>query len=144
ATDQQNRGLMASLVIDRDTASRLGILPQAVDETLYDAFGQRQVSTIFAPLNQYRVVLEVAPAFKQDPDALKNVYVKSPARAQVPLDAFTRFASRSTPLAVAHQGQFPAVTLSFNLALGASLSEAVSAIQAAEREGGVPPSVVGS
>jgi multidrug efflux pump len=144
ATDQQNRGLMASLVIDRDTASRLGILPQAVDETLYDAFGQRQVSTIFAPLNQYRVVLEVAPRFKQDPDALKSVYVKSPAGAQVPLDAFTRFVSRNTPLAVAHQGQFPAVTLSFNLALGASLSEAVTAIQAAERETGFPPSVRGS
>jgi multidrug efflux pump len=144
ATDQQNRGLMASLVIDRDTASRLGILPQAVDETLYDAFGQRQVSTIFAPLNQYRVVLEVAPRFKQDPDALKSVYVKSPAGAQVPLDAFTRFVSRNTPLAVAHQGQFPAVTLSFNLALGASLSEAVTAIQAAEREMGFPPSVRGS
>jgi len=144
ATDQQNRGLMASLVIDRDTASRLGILPQAVDETLYDAFGQRQVSTIFAPLNQYRVVLEVAPRFKQDPDALKNVYVKSPAGAQVPLDAFTRFVSRNTPLAVAHQGQFPAVTLSFNLALGASLSEAVTAIQGAERETGFPPSVRGS
>jgi multidrug efflux pump subunit AcrB len=144
ATDQQTRGLMASLVIDRDTASRLGILPQAVDETLYDAFGQRQVSTIFAPLNQYRVVLEVAPRFKQDPDALKSVYVKSPAGAQVPLDAFTRFVSRNTPLAVAHQGQFPAVTLSFNLALGASLSEAVAAIQAAEREMGFPPSVRGS
>ena len=144
ATDQQNRGLMASLVIDRDTASRLGILPQAVDETLYDAFGQRQVSTIFAPLNQYRVVLEVAPSFKQDPDALKSVYVKSPTGAQVPLDAFARFVSRSTPLAIAHQGQFPAVTLSFNLALGASLSEAVSAIQAAEREMGFPPSVRGS
>ena len=144
ATDQQNRGLMASLVIDRDTASRFGILPQTIDETLYDAFGQRQVSTIFAPLNQYRVVLEVAPSFKQDPDALKSVYVKSPAGAQVPLDAFARFVSRSTPLAIAHQGQFPAVTLSFNLALGASLSEAVSAIQAAEREMGFPPSVRGS
>ena len=144
ATDQQNRGLMASLVIDRDTASRLGILPQVVDETLYDAFGQRQVSTIFAPLNQYRVVLEVAPSFKQDPDALKSVYVKSPTGAQVPLDAFARFVSRSTPLAIAHQGQFPAVTLSFNLALGSSLSEAVSAIQAAEREVGFPPSVRGS
>jgi multidrug efflux pump len=144
ATDQQNRGLMASLVIDRDTASRFGILPQTIDETLYDAFGQRQVSTIFAPLNQYRVVLEVAPSFKQDPDALKSVYVKSPTGAQVPLDAFARFVSRSTPLAIAHQGQFPAVTLSFNLALGASLSEAVSAIQAAEREMGFPPSVRGS
>ena len=144
ATDQQNRGLMASLVIDRDTASRFGILPQTIDETLYDAFGQRQVSTIFAPLNQYRVVLEVAPSFKQDPDALKSVYVKSPTGAQVPLDAFARFVSRNTPLAVAHQGQFPAVTLSFNLALGASLSEAVTAIQAAEREMGFPPSVRGS
>jgi len=144
ATDQQNRGLQAAVAIDRDTASRLGILPQRVDETLYDAFGQRQVSTIFSPLNQYRVVLEVAPSYKQDPDALKSVYVKSPAGAQVPLDAFTRFTSRSTPLAIAHQGQFPAVTLSFNLALGASLSDAVAAIQGAERELGFPPTVRGS
>src|SRR5262249_54755574 len=105
---------------------------------------QRQVSTIFAPLNQYRVVLEVAPSYKQDPDALKSVYVKSPAGAQVPLDAFTRFTSRSTPPAIPHQGQFPAVPLSFRPARGASLSDAVAALQGAERELGFPPTVRGS
>jgi len=144
STDQQNRGLMASLIIDRDTASRLGIQAQTIDETLYDAFGQRQVSTIFAPLNQYRVVLEVAPQFQQNPDALKSLYVKSPTGAQIPLDAFTRFAPRTTPLAVNHQSQFPSVTLSFNLAEGASLSDAVTAIKAAERDLGFPPTVRGS
>jgi multidrug efflux pump len=141
ATDQQNRGLQAALVIDRDTAGRLGILPQVIDETLYDAFGQRQVSTIFAQLNQYRVVLEVAPQFQQNPDALKTVYVRSTTGAQVPLDAFTRFAPSTIPLAVNHQGQFPAITLSFNLAPGVSLSQAVTAVQAAEREVGLPASV---
>jgi multidrug efflux pump len=141
ATDQQNRGLQAALVIDRDTASRLGILPQAIDDTLYDAFGQRQVSTIFTQLNQYRVVLEVAPRFQQNPDALKSVYVKSRGGAQVPLDVFTRFAPSTTPLAVTHQGQYPSVTLSFNLALGVSLSDAVTAVQNAERELGFPASI---
>ena len=90
ASDQQDGGLMASLVIDRDLASRLGILPQAIDDTLYDAFGQRQVSTIFTQLNQYHVILEVAPRFQQDPEALKSIYVKSASGAQVPLSAFTR------------------------------------------------------
>ena len=141
ATDQQNRGLQAALAIDRDTASRLGILPQVVDDTLYDAFGQRQVSTIFAALNQYRVVLEVAPSFQENPDALKSVYVKSSAGAQVPLSAFTRFTPSTIPLAVSHQGQFPAVTLSFNLAPGAALGHAVEAIRTAERRIGLPLSV---
>jgi len=141
ATDQQNGGLQASLVIDRDTASRLGILPQAIDDTLYDAFGQRQVSTIFTQLNQYHVILEVAPRFQQDPDALKALYVKSPGGAQVPLSAFTHFETRPTTLAINHQGQFPSVTLSFNLAPGVSLGDAVRAIQGAEREIGFPPSV---
>jgi multidrug efflux pump len=144
STDQQNRGLQASLVIDRDVASRLGILPQAIDDTLYDAFGQRQVSTIYTQLNQYRVVLEVAPRFQENPDALKSSYVKSATGAQVPLSAFSRFAPSTTPLAVTHQGQFPSVTLSFNLALGVSLSEAVAAIQAAERELASPASIRGS
>jgi multidrug efflux pump subunit AcrB len=144
ATDQQNRGLQAALTIDRDTASRLGILPQLVDDTLYDAFGQRQVSTIFAALNQYRVVLEVAPRFQENPDALKSVYVKSGSGAQVPLSTFARFAPSTIPLAVSHQGQFPSVTLSFNLAPGVSLSQAVSAIQAAEREIALPASLRGS
>src|SRR3989442_2108070 len=124
ASDQQNRGLEASLVIDRDTAARLGILPQAIDDTLYDAFGQRQVSTIFTQLNQYHVVLEVQPSFRQNPDALKSIYVRSSNGAQVPLSAFTRYEPKTTALAVSHQGQFPAVTLSFNLAPGVALGEA--------------------
>jgi multidrug efflux pump len=141
ATDQQSGGLLASLQIDRDTASRLGIAPQAIDDTLYDAFGQRQVSTIFTQLNQYRVVLEVAPQFQQDPEALKSIYVKSAAGVQVPLSAFTRLVPGNAPLAVTHQGQFPAVTLSFNLAPGVALGHAVDAIRAAERQIGLPASI---
>src|SRR3989442_2349120 len=141
ASDQQNRGLEASLVIDRDTASRLGILPQAIDDTLYDAFGQRQVSTIFTQLNQYHVVLEVQPRFRQNPDALKNIYVRFSNGTQVPLSAFTRYERKTTALAVSHQGQFPGVTLSFNLAPGVALGEAVKAIQGAEREIGLPASI---
>jgi multidrug efflux pump len=141
ATDQQNRGLQASLVIDRDTASRLGILAQAIDDTLYDAFGQRQVSTIFTQLNQYHVVLEVAPSFQQNPDALKSIYVKSSRGAQVPLSAITHFEPRTTPLAVNHQGFFPSVTLSFNLPPGVALGDAVDVIQAAEREIRMPASI---
>jgi multidrug efflux pump len=141
ASDQQDRGLGAALVIDRDTASRLGILPQAIDNTLYDAFGQRQVSTIFTQLNQYRVVLEVAPRFQQDPDALKSIYVKSVGGTLVPLSAFTRFVSTTAPLAINHQGQFASVTLSFNLASGVSLGRAVAAIRGVERDLGFPPSI---
>jgi multidrug efflux pump len=141
AMDQQNGGLGAALVIDRDVASRLGITPQLIDDTLYDAFGQRQVSTIFTQLNQYHVVLEVAPGYQDNPEALKSIYVKSPSGAQVPLGAFTRFESTTTPLAVNHQGQFPSVTLSFNLAPGASLGAAIKAIQGAERRIAMPPSV---
>ena len=141
ASDQQSGGLLASLQIDRDTASRLGIAPQAIDDTLYDAFGQRQVSTIFTQLNQYRVVLEVAPEFQQDPEALKSIYVKSASGVQVPLSAFTRLVPGTAPLAVNHQGQFPAVTLSFNLAPGVALGHAVDAIRAAERQIGLPASI---
>ncbi len=141
ATDQQNRGLQASLVIDRDTASRMGIRAQTIDDTLYDAFGQRQVSTIFSPLNQYHVVLEVAPEFQQNPDALKSIYAKAPSGAEVPLSTFTRFAPAMTSLAVNHQGFFPSVTLSFNLAPGVALSHAVDSIQAAERQVGLPSSI---
>jgi multidrug efflux pump len=141
ATDQQDGGLEAQLVIDRDTASRLGILPQAIDDTLYDAFGQRQVSTIFTQLNQYHVVLEVAPSFQQNPDALKNIYVKSSSGTQVPLSAFAHFEQRTVPLAVNHQGQFPVITLSFNLAPGVSLGAAVDAIRKAQRDIGLPPSI---
>src|SRR3989441_859563 len=141
ASDQQNRGLEASLVIDRDTASRLGILPQAIDDTLYDAFGQRQVSTIFTQLNQYHVVLEVNPQFQQNPDSLKSIYVKSSSGAQVPLSSFSHFESSNTALAINHQGQFPVVTLSFNLAPGVSLGEATKAIDQAEQEIGLPNSI---
>src|SRR5919197_1227070 len=112
-----------------------------IDDTLYDAFGQRQVSTIFTQLNQYHVVLEVAPEFRQNPEALKSIYVKSASGTPVPFSAFTHYESISTPLAINHQGQFPAVTLSFNLAPGVSLGHAVGAIQAAEREIALPPSI---
>jgi multidrug efflux pump len=141
ATDQQDQGLEASLAIDRDTAARLGILPQQIDDTLYDAFGQRQVTTIFTQLNQYHVVLQVHPSFQQNPDALKNIYVKSSNGTQVPLSAFTHFEQKTTALAVNHQGQFPVVTLSFNLAPGVSLGDAVNAIQQAETDIHLPTSV---
>ncbi|HZS46501.1 MAG TPA: MdtB/MuxB family multidrug efflux RND transporter permease subunit [Blastocatellia bacterium] len=141
ATDQQNRGLEANLIIDRDTASRLGITPQMIDDTLYDAFGQRQVSTIFTQLNQYHVVLEAKPDLQLNPDTLKNIYVKSAAGTQVPLSAFTHFEQTTTTLAVNHQGQFPVVTLSFNLAPNASLGDAVDAINNAKTELGLPVSI---
>ena len=141
ATDQQNGGLKADLVIDRDTASRLGILPQAIDDTLYDAFGQRQVSTIFTQLNQYHVVLEAGPQFQQSPDSLKNIYVHSGSGTQVPLASFSHFQTSNTTLAVNHQGQFPVVTLSFNLAPGVSLGEATKAIEQAEQDIQLPPSI---
>ncbi len=141
ASDQQNGGLQASISVDRDTASRLGILTQTIDDTLYDAFGQRQVSTMFTQLNQYHVVLEVDPRFQQNPDALKDIYVRSSTGASVPLSAFTRVERTKTPLAVTHQGQFPAATLSFNLAPGVSLGHAVNAIQQAEKEIGLPVSI---
>jgi multidrug efflux pump len=141
ASDQLNGGLGTSVVIDRDTASRLGITPQMIDDTLYDAFGQRQVSTIFTQLNQYHVVLEVKPGFQQNPDALKDLYVASASGAQVPLSAFTHLAPTTAPLAVNHQGQFPSVTLSFNLAPGVALGDAVTAIGAAEHEIGLPASM---
>ncbi|MHB8420711.1 MAG: multidrug efflux RND transporter permease subunit [Myxococcales bacterium] len=140
ASDQGQAGPQLSLVIDRDTASRLGILPQAIDDTLYDAFGQRQVSTIFTQLNQYRVILEVDPRDQQNPAALDRIYVHAPG-GLVPLSAFSHFERTQVPLVINHQGQFPAATLSFNLAPGASLGDAVNAIQAAERGLGLPPAV---
>ncbi len=141
ASDQQNGGLQVALNIDRDTASRLGILPQTIDDTLYDAFGQRQVSTMFTQLNQYHVVLEVDPRFQQNPDALKDIYVRSSTGASVPLSAFTHLERTTTPLSVTHQGQFPAATLSFNLTPGVSLGHAVKAIQQAEKEIDLPISI---
>ena len=141
ASDQQSRGLEATVVIDRDTASRLGIQPQAVDDTLYDAFGQRQVSTMFTQLNQYHVVLEVDPHFQQSPEALKDIYVRSADGKQVPLASFTHIETGPAPLSLTHQGQFPAVTLSFNLAPGVSLGHATRAIGDAEQAIGLPPSI---
>src|SRR5262249_29055547 len=139
-TDQQNSGLEAGLVIDRDTASRLGITPQMIDNALYDAFGQRQVSTMSTRLNQYHVVMEAAPRFWQSPDSLKDIYVASSTGAVVPLSAFTHYEPRSTALAVNHQGQFPAVTISFNLAAGVALGQALEAIDALARRMGLPAS----
>jgi hydrophobe/amphiphile efflux-1 (HAE1) family protein len=144
ATDQQDKGLEANLVIDRDTASRLGISAQTIDNTLYDAFGQRQVSTTFTQLNQYHTVMQVDNRFQRNPDALKNIYVKSTNGTQVPLSAFTHYEPRTTALAVNHQGQFPAVTLSFNLAPDAALGDAVTAITKAEREIGLPSTIQAS
>ncbi|MGH9400472.1 MAG: multidrug efflux RND transporter permease subunit, partial [Terriglobia bacterium] len=144
ASDQQNHGLEETLDIDRDTASRLGVTPSAIDATLYDAFGQRQVSTIFTQLNQYHVVLEVAPTFRQNPDDLKTIFVQSGSGAEVPLSAIARFEPSTTTLAINHQGQFAAVTLSFNLAPGASLSQAVDAINQAKDEIGMPGSIEAS
>jgi multidrug efflux pump len=141
ASDQQTNGLMAELVIDRDTASRLGVTPQMIDDTLYDAFGQRLVSTIFTQLNQYHVVLEVLPEFQSNPESLKSIYVRSANGTQVPLSTFTHFEQWNTPLTINHQGQFPVVTLSFNLPRGVSLGDAVTAIHAAEQEISLPPSI---
>jgi multidrug efflux pump len=140
-SDLLSSGLQEKLTIDRDTAARLGILPQTIDDTLYDAFGQRQISTIFTQLNQYRVILEVRPQDQQDPSALQRLYLKSQAGDQVPLSAFAHFEPGSSPLSINHQGQFPAATVSFNLAPGAALGEAVDAIRTAEAEIGLPPGV---
>ncbi|HSF29076.1 MAG TPA: multidrug efflux RND transporter permease subunit [Candidatus Tectomicrobia bacterium] len=144
SSDQQDKGLEAMLVIDRDTASRLGISPAIIDETLYSAFGQRQVSTMYRSLNQYRVVLEVEPRFWQDPDGLKYVYVKGANDTLVPLSAFTHYAPSNTALTINHQGQFPAVTMSFNLTPGVALGDAVLKVERAMREMGVPSSIRGS
>jgi multidrug efflux pump len=141
ASDQQNGGLKADLVIDRDTAARFGILPQNIDDTLYDAFGQRQVSTIFTQLNQYHVVLEVGQQFQDDPSDLSSIYVKSSTGQQVPLSTFSHFVTSPAPLAINHQGQFPVVTISFNLAPGESLGKATKVIAQAEQEMGMPISI---
>jgi multidrug efflux pump len=143
-TDQQDRGLEASLIIDRDTASRMGISSEAIDDTLYDAFGQRQVSVMYTQLNQYHVVMEVEPRFWQNPEGLKYLYVSGNNGQQVPLSAFTHYAVDNTPISVNHQGQFPSVTISFNLPVGVSLGQAVPAIEEAEHEIGLPASIHGS
>jgi multidrug efflux pump len=141
ASDQELSGLQVSLTIDRDTASRLGISPQAIDDTLYDAFGQRQVSIIFTQLNLYRVILEVNPEQARSAGALDRIFVRPANGAPVPLSTFVHEATTTAPLAVNHQGQFPAVTISFNLADGESLGDAVTAIQAAQARIGMPPAV---
>jgi multidrug efflux pump len=144
SSDQQDQGLASLLVIDRSTASRLGITPQVIVDTLYDAFGQRQVSTMFTQLNQYRVVLEVMPEFQTGPQALQFLDIRSLTGGQVPLNVFTQFSETTTPLAISRQGQFPAVTLSFNLTPGYSLGDAVIAIEQAAERIGLPPSIHGS
>jgi multidrug efflux pump len=128
-SDLQNRALKAELVIDRQTASRLGLTPETIDNVLYDAFGQRQVSTLYEGINQYHVVMEVAQEFQRSPDALKDIYVQSSTGQEVPLSAFTHYQPAMTSLAVAHQGQFPAITFSFNLAPNVTLGQAVTAVQ---------------
>jgi len=147
SSDQQDRGLGVWLTFDRATAARLGVTPQAIDNTLYDAFGQRQVSTMFTQLNQYRVVLEVQPSFRNTMRDLRDIYVRGSAGGQpnaVPLDAIVRSDETTAPLAITHQGQFPAVTLSFNLAPGASLGQAVRAIESTARGLGLPASIAGT
>jgi multidrug efflux pump len=141
ASDAQNRGLAAHLVIDRATASRLGITPQQIDSVLYDAFGQRQVSTIFTQLNQYHAVLEVDPKFQLDPGDLNEIYLTSSSGTEVPLSAITHYETTATPLVINHQGQFPVVTISFDLAPGYSLGHAVSAIDQAQKGLGMPASI---
>jgi multidrug efflux pump len=141
ASDQQNAGLEARLQLDRTTASRLGITPQMLDDVLYDAFGQRQISTMFTELNQYRVVLESQPSFQQTPEDLKSVFLRSAGGGAVPLGAFTRIQTNSAPLSVNHQGQFPVVTVSFNLAPNASLGGAVRAIDKVRQDIGLPDSI---
>jgi multidrug efflux pump len=144
SSDQQDQGLASLLVIDRSTASRLGITPQVIVDTLYDAFGQRQVSTMFTQLNQYRVVLEVMPEFQTGPQALQFLDIRSLTGGQVPLSVFTKFSETTTPLAISRQGQFPSITLSFNLASGYSLGDAVDAIELATERIGLPASIHGS
>ncbi len=143
-TDQQDKGLQTSLVIDRDAAARVGVTPRMIDTTLNDAFGQRQVSTIYSALNQYHVVMEAAPRYWQSPDALDSVYVATSRGAQVPLSAIAHYASTNTPLGVNHQSQFVASTISFNLPEGVSLGNATRAIGAALARIGVPDTVRGS
>jgi multidrug efflux pump len=143
ATDLQNDGLAVNITYDRDTMARLNVTAQMVGDALYNAFGQRQVSTIFTQLNQYRVVLELKPEFQRKPSDLNQVYIRSATGGKVPLSAFTRVEEKAAPLAISHQGQFPAVTVSFNLAPNVALGDAVRAIKAAKEELGMPLSIQG-
>jgi multidrug efflux pump len=144
SSDQQNSGLSSNVVIDRDTASRLGLTAKAVDSALYDAFGQRQVSTMYKSINQYHVVLALEQQWWESPTFLDQIYVQSPRGLSVPLSAFTHFTQGITPISLPHQGQFPASTISFNLVDGVSLSDAVEAIKQAELNMGMPASITGS
>ena len=141
STDQQDKGLEAHVQVDRDTAARMGVTSAAIDSALYDAFGQRQVSTIYRPLNQYHVVMEVDPRYSQNPDALSNIYVRGTNNTSVPLGSFAKFVQSSTALGVNHQGQFPSVTLAFNLAPGVSLGQATVAILNVQRQIGMPSDI---
>ncbi len=143
-TDQQVKGLEQDVVIDRATAARLGVTPLQIDSALYDAFGQRQISTIYQQLNQYFVVLEADPKYRNAPDSLKNIYVRSNKGQAVPLASFAHFGQSNAPLAVNHQGQFPSITISFNLAPGVALGQATQVIENAEREIGFPGTIHGS
>jgi hydrophobe/amphiphile efflux-1 (HAE1) family protein len=140
-TDQQDKGLQATVIIDRDTAARLGVDAGDIDNALYDAFGQRQVSIMYKALNQYHVVMEVAPEFSNSPDSLQNIYVRANNGTAVPLSSFAHFGPSNTPLAVSHQGQYPSVTLSFNLAPDVSLGAATDAIDKAQRSINFPPNI---
>jgi len=141
SSDQQNQGLAANLVIDRDSASRLGISATTIDTTLYDAFGQREVSTMYTGLNQYYVVMEVDPKYQTSPDALNGIYLKSSTGTMVPLSTIAHFEQQRTSLAVNHQGQYPAVTLTFNLAPNVALGQAVTALQHEQQQMGMPSTV---
>jgi multidrug efflux pump len=141
SSDQQDRGLQSLVVYDRTTAARFGISSQLLDNTLYDAFGQRQVSTMYATLNQYHVVMEAAPEFWQDPEFLSQIYVKTPAGQQVPLNALASFGPTTAPLSVNHQGLGPAVTVSFNLQPGVALGDAVQLILGAAAKVGLPRTI---
>jgi len=144
ASDQQSEGLQISVDVDREMASRYNVLTQTIDDTLYDSFGQRQVSIIFTQLNQYRVILEAEPHFQLTPEALKLIYVKSSTGQMVPLSTFATLKTVTAPLSILHEGQFPAVTLSFNLSPGSSLGDAIDAIQKAQQDIGVPDTIVTS
>ena len=143
-SDQQIHGLESRLAIDRSTASRLGVSPSDVDTTLYSAFGQRQVSTMYTGINQYHVILEVLPEFQQNPISLNSIYVRGAGGTAVPISAFTHYRTVLNSLTVNHQGQFPSITLSFALAPGTALSDAVDAVQRAEDEIGMPANVHGA
>jgi multidrug efflux pump len=140
-SDQQDRGLQAALVFDRNTASRLGIQSQQIDEGLYDAFGQRQMSTTYTQLNQYHVIMEVDPIYQNSLDAVQSLYIRSQSGAEVPLRAISHFDSKTTALAVNHKGQFPSVTISFNMDPSLSLGDAVNEIEAATLQMGMPATI---